>query len=265
MRPMILLQAQLRTALPRSVRRDLNSRLFTRLRSFKSPAQQSKSGGPSIKQKKHVAPRNPQPSVTAHAKQVFRKGPPEKILIYHGGMGKTVILGALKITTVFVVGASCLLVAPAFAANDFPWYLAPAISLASTIPLIFVMYTSAPYVNFIHLALPVFARRSRETALEYVKNLPPTATLYINTMKVTTIPKLTEVRLGDLVMDKARLRPVSFANKNPVPRPWWKGRALSQFYADGQSKPGKQATGFFPEAWEHVYKQIQSNGQLKKH
>ncbi|PWY86002.1 hypothetical protein BO70DRAFT_288846 [Aspergillus heteromorphus CBS 117.55] len=265
MRPVILLQAQLRTALPRSVRRDLNNRLFTRLKTTQSPMQQSKSEVPFIKRKEHVAPRNPQPSATAHAKATFRRGPPEKILIYHAGTGRTVILGALKITTVFLVGASCLILAPAFAIDEYPWYWAPAISAASTIPMIFVMYTSAPFVNFIHIALPVFARRSRETALEYAKNLPPTATLYINTMKVTTVPKLTEVRLGDLVASKSLLRPVSFANKNPVPRPWWKGRTLSQFYAAGKSHQGKQASGFFPEVWEHVYKQIQSNGQLKKH
>ena len=53
-------------------------------------------------------------------------GPPERILIYHGGTGNTMFLGMLRLTTIFVFGASCLLVAPAFASDEYPSYLAPA-------------------------------------------------------------------------------------------------------------------------------------------
>ncbi|RHZ72911.1 hypothetical protein CDV55_103626 [Aspergillus turcosus] len=113
----------------------------------------------------------------------------------------------LRITTIFLFGVSCLVVAPAFFSDDYPWYIAPAVVVGGALPMLFVAYTSAPFVNFVHLALPVFARRSREQTVQYAKNLPPTATLYINTMKFTTIPRQTEVRLGDLVRDKALLRP----------------------------------------------------------
>jgi hypothetical protein len=47
-------------------------------------------------------------------------------LIYHGGTGKTIFLGMVRITTIFLFGVSCLVVAPAFASDEFPWYLAPA-------------------------------------------------------------------------------------------------------------------------------------------
>jgi hypothetical protein len=53
-------------------------------------------------------------------------GPPERILVYHGGTGRTIFLGMLRITTIFVFGASCLVVAPAFGASEFPVYIAPA-------------------------------------------------------------------------------------------------------------------------------------------
>lgn len=188
----------------------------------------------------------------------------------------------LRLTTIFLFGASCLLVAPAFAADEYPWYLAPAgkhlcprspwkckltrvlVVIGGTIPMLFVAYTSAPFVNFVHLALPVFARRSREQAIQYARNLPPTATLYINTMKFTTIPRQTEVRVGDLVADKALLRPVSFRNQKPAPLPWWKGSTLKQFWATEKSQPGKQSTTFYPELWEYVYRQIQSNAPKKR-
>ncbi|KAL2814300.1 hypothetical protein BJX63DRAFT_431456 [Aspergillus granulosus] len=112
--------------------------------------------------------------------------------------------------------------------SDFPSYVGPAskefhlarnisalvlterlqVIIGGAIPMLFVSYTSAPFVNFVHLALPVSVRRSREQALQYAKQLPPTATLYINTMKFTTIPRQTQVRLGDLVPDKSKLRPI---------------------------------------------------------
>jgi hypothetical protein len=283
MRIQCFLHPQLRAALPRSVQRDLSSRLFTR---FKTTQNAFKGNGPSaVKSKENNgsltgsgASTN---SPTTHAKTTIRRGsgipwtklnrcsahdaktkligPPERILIYHGGTGKVIFLGMLRITTIFLFGVSCLVVAPAFFSDDYPWYIAPAVVVGGALPMLFVAYTSAPFVNFVHLALPVFARRSREQTLQYAKSLPPTATLYINTMKFTTIPRQTEVRLGDLVRDKALLRPVSFRNTNPAPLPWWAGRTLRQFYTAEKSQPGKESSTFYPELWEHVYRQIQTS------
>ena len=131
-------------------------------------------------------------------------------------------------------------------------------AIGGAFPLLFVSYTSAPYINFIHLALPVFARRSREQIAEYAKNLPPSATLYINTMKFTTIPRQTEVRFADLVPDKSVLRPVSFRNKNPAPPPWWQWKTQDQFYTRESSKPARASTTAYTELWDGVYRQIQN-------
>lgn len=47
-------------------------------------------------------------------------------MIYHGGTGKTIFLGMLRVTTIFIFGVSCIVVAPAFWVSDFPAWLAPA-------------------------------------------------------------------------------------------------------------------------------------------
>jgi hypothetical protein len=83
-------------------------------------------------------------------------------------------------------------------------------------------------------------------------------------MKFTTIPRRTEVRLADLVPDKDLLRPVTFRNQNPVPLPWWQGRTLTQFYASERTRALRGTSKFYPEVWEHVYKQIQENVLVKK-
>lgn len=160
-------------------------------------------------------------------------------------------------------------------ADDYPWYSTPAGKLiehphrlsvyadftsviaAGALPMIFVSYTAAPYVNFIHLALPAFARKSREAAVQYAKDLPPTAVLYLTSMRFNTIPRQTAVRIGDLVPFKETLRPVTFQNLNPSPQRWWQGRAPTQFYTGTHSKPGRQTSAFYPELWNGIYEQIQ--------
>ncbi|OJI98152.1 hypothetical protein ASPVEDRAFT_79813 [Aspergillus versicolor CBS 583.65] len=261
MRPPVLFHPQLRSALPRSVRRELCSNLvFIRPKTTRSAPQPPNNESPSLKPKSASSsiPRAFPPASAGKTNKGPLRGPPEKILIYHGGTGRTMFLGMLRITTIFLFGVSCLVVAPAFMSSDFPSYLGPAIVVGGALPMLFVAYTSAPYVNFVHLVLPISVRRSREQAVQYAKKLPPTATLYLNTMKFNTIPRQSEVRLSDLVPDKSPIRPVSFRNKNPAPLPWWRGKTLQHFFTAEKSKPGKESTTFYPELWEHVYKQIQN-------
>ena len=50
---------------------------------------------------------------------------PERLLIYNAGTGRTVFIGCLKITTIFVFGFFCLVVAPAhYYAPDEPAWIA---------------------------------------------------------------------------------------------------------------------------------------------
>ncbi|KAF9888781.1 hypothetical protein FE257_008357 [Aspergillus nanangensis] len=259
----IVLHPQLRRALPRNAQRDLRGQLFTRLKSqqaFRPPKNET------------VPPKAPEPNATSpasstgpsttpaqHARTTIRRGPPERILIYSSGAGKTVFLGAMRLTTVFIFGFACVLVAPGFDSATYSEAIVPAIIIGGALPMLFVAYTAAPFVNFVHLALPVYARRSREQAIEYAKNLPPTATLYLNTMRFTTMPRHTEVQLGDLVRERTLFRPVAFRNTKPKPVPWWTGTAPQEFYTAEQSSSGPNSPAFYPEVWEHVYRRIQSN------
>lgn len=210
---------------------------------------------------------------------ILSPGPPERILIYNGGTGKTMFLATVRLTSLFLFGISCVYVAPFYENPDAPWYTIPAskspwpffrpdptltaplliVVLGGALPMIFIAYNAAPYVNFVHLALPAFARRSREQTIQYAKSLPPDAILHINTMRITTMPRHTTVRLGDLVPDKLMFRPISFRNTKPKPVPWYRGGVLKEFYTDPESKPGRHSSIFYPELWKHVYRQIQSN------
>ncbi|KAJ5156681.1 hypothetical protein N7492_009484 [Penicillium capsulatum] len=232
----ILLHPQLRAALPKSVQTDLRNRVWARFKSqVPRPSQRHEPATPESKDLSHQT-RSSTP--TTHAPRTsVRKGPPERILVYYGGTGRAMFLGMLRVTTILLFGAACLIVAPSCYMEDNSWYIVPLVIAGGAVPMVFVAYTSAPYVNFVHLTIPAFARRSREAALQYAKELPPTAILHLNTMRFNTIPRQTAVRLGDLVADKQALRP---------------------FYTAETSQRGRDSSAFYPELWQHIYPKIQT-------
>ncbi|WEW59256.1 hypothetical protein PRK78_004725 [Emydomyces testavorans] len=204
------------------------------------------------------APSRPQPSF---AKARAR---PQQVVIYHAGSGKIAFIGMMRLSTILIFVVSCTVVAPAFYAADYPWYIPPAIVVAGAIPMLFVSYTAAPFVNQIYLVLPAFAQQSREHMLSYLKSIPRTALLSIETMKFNFYPRRTQVAISDLVPGRALLRPVSFINSNPQPQPWWRGKDGVYFYAPEKNRPAAPTPKFFPEAWEQVFAQVKQNSHLMK-
>ncbi|KAM5472863.1 hypothetical protein MauCBS54593_002576 [Microsporum audouinii] len=184
---------------------------------------------------------------------------PKQIVIYHAGTGKIAFIGLMRVTTILVFVVSCAVVAPAFYAAEFPWYIAPAIVVGGAIPMLFVSFTAAPFVNQVYLSLPTFTQQSREHLRAYLNKLPRNATLNVETMKFNFYPKRTLVSISDLVPRSSMLRPVSFMNINPQPRPWWKGKDQVLFFAPEKNRPAKSTSNFLPEIWEQVFTQIKNN------
>ena len=125
--------------------------------------------------------------------------------------------------------------------------------------MLFVSYTAAPFVNQICLALPAFAQQSKEHMLAYLKSIPRTATLSIETMKFNFYPRRTQLSISDLMSAKAITRPVSFVNTNPQILPWWKGKDKIYFFTSETSRPAKATSKFYPEVWERVFAHIKNN------
>ncbi|KAK2027224.1 hypothetical protein LX32DRAFT_450583 [Colletotrichum zoysiae] len=128
---------------------------------------------------------------------------PERLLIYHAGTGRTAFLAFWKITSVFSCAFFCLAAAPSYIRDeDKTLVQAAGLAACGIIPLLFVAYTSAPFVTYIYLRLPPYARQSRALLERYVRTLPPTAQLELGTMGLATRPRTTLVSAADL-------RPVS--------------------------------------------------------
>jgi hypothetical protein len=128
--------------------------------------------------------------------------------------------------------------------------------LCGTIPMVVVAYLSSPFVNYIHLVLPTFARTSRDLMLRYSKNPPKDAMLDITTMNFIGKPRVSRVYISDLRPMKQRLGIVNYVRDTKVinkSRSWWMGRAVRVFGV--HSGAGKVRGG---EAWENIARRINS-------
>ncbi|RFU32573.1 hypothetical protein B7463_g3769, partial [Scytalidium lignicola] len=166
---------------------------------------------------------------------------PERLLVYHAGTGKTVFIGCLKVTTIFVFSFFGLVVAPAhWYSDDEPSWVPGAVVLSGIVPMLFVAYTSSSFVTYIHLRLPQFARYSRDMLMRYSKNLPKDADIDITTMNFIGKPRMNKMKVGELYPVKERFGLANYARDTReanTKRPWWLGKAVRLFSINGS--PGR--------------------------
>ncbi|ERT01800.1 hypothetical protein HMPREF1624_00094 [Sporothrix schenckii ATCC 58251] len=138
---------------------------------------------------------------------------PERLLIYHAGTGRTTFLACLKVTTLFGLAFFTFLVAPAYIAAGKPLWQILGVTICGLVPFAVVLYTSSPFVVFIHLRLPAYARHpDRELLHRFVRNVPAATQLDITTMNLVGRPRLATVAVSDLVPAHERLRIVNFVD-----------------------------------------------------
>jgi hypothetical protein len=127
--------------------------------------------------------------------------------------------------------------------------------LSGLIPMIFVTYTTAPFVTYIHLRLPEFARQSRENLLRYSKQLPRNATVDLTTLSVIGRPRVSRIAVADLHPVKSRFTITNYArdaNAEDAKRPWWTPRPIKQFaILEGSGRAREDGV------WENVARLIQ--------
>jgi len=111
--------------------------------------------------------------------------------------------------------------------------------VGGAIPMLFVAYTTAPFVTYIHLRLPAFARRSRDGLIRYSKSLPADARIEFTTMKFSGRQGFTAMRVSDLKPMRARFGIANLVRLPPPAtsapsRPWWMGKRATQFYVGSE-------------------------------
>ena len=111
-----------------------------------------------------------------------------------------------------------------------------------------------PFVVYIHLRLPAYARHSQEMLMRYTKNLPNDAALDITTMNFIGKPRVARLRVSDIYPVKERFGYVNYARDTEAINsklPWYLPKAVRQFGV--HSNTSKIMGG---AVWENIMKRI---------
>ncbi|KUJ18969.1 uncharacterized protein LY89DRAFT_683789 [Mollisia scopiformis] len=183
---------------------------------------------------------------------------PERLLIYHAGTGRTVFLGCLKVTTIFIFSFFSLVFAPThFYAEEQPVWVAGGVLLSGIIPMLSVAYMTSPFVTYIHLRIPQFARNSRDMLMRYSKNLSKDAELDITTMNFIGKPRVARVKVAELYPCNKRFGLANYerdTEKANSKRPFWMGKAVGLFGVHNTKSNVKEG-----QVWENVKAAIEKN------
>lgn len=154
-------------------------------------------------------------------------------------------LAALKVSTIFITSFFTLIAVPSYLSAGEPYSLTASIFLCGLIPLVYVAYTTAPFVTAVHLQLPPFARSSTELLRRFAASPPATARLEIGTLSFFGTPRVTTLTVGDLRPKRERWGMVNFVRENAEAarraRKWWQLPVVGRFNVqEGNEKRVKE-------------------------
>ncbi|KAI0844141.1 hypothetical protein F5Y00DRAFT_249443 [Daldinia vernicosa] len=181
---------------------------------------------------------------------------PENLCVYHAGTGRTTFLACLKISTLFIFAFFGFVVTPAYFDREG---LSPTVlrtTLSAIIPLVFVAYTTSPFVSFIHMRLPPVARQSEDMLRRFARAIPADAELDITTMSFIAKPRVSRVKLSELRPVSRRFGIVNLARDTSAEnaaRKWYRFRAVGDFNA--QFNTATRA----PWVWESILNAVQKS------
>ncbi|KAI1802883.1 hypothetical protein F4811DRAFT_368225 [Daldinia bambusicola] len=179
---------------------------------------------------------------------------PEKLCIYHAGTPRITFLACLKISTLFIFVFFGFVVSPAYFDQEG---LSPTVlrtTLSAIVPMVFVAYTTSPFVSFVHMRLPSVARQSEDMLRRFARAIPADAELDITTMSFIAKPRVSRVKVSELFPVSRRFGIVNLARDTAAEnaaRPWYRFRAVGQFNA--QFNTANRA----PWVWENIMAAIQ--------
>lgn len=123
--------------------------------------------------------------------------------------------------------------------------------------MLFVAYVSSPFVTYIHLRIPAFARNSKEMIIRFAKSPPKETQLDFTTMNFFGKPQVARMKIKDIYKARERFGMVNFvrdAREINEKRVWWKGKVVRRFGVHGK------ASGFLGgDVWKFIKMNIEKN------
>ncbi|KAG5953703.1 hypothetical protein E4U58_000311 [Claviceps cyperi] len=191
---------------------------------------------------------------------------PERLIIYHFGRGRVGVLAVLKLTSILVGAFFTFFLVPSFVMADKPISETVAVAVAGMIPILFISYTTAPFVTHIHVHLPPAARMSRPVLERFVRTMPTSLRLTITTVGPIGKPRYSSVTVGELrPVTGERFGLVNYMRDTKLEnatRKWYMHRAVGSFmvheglYKNKRFGKKGKVDGWI---WDAVREKIQSN------
>lgn len=177
-------------------------------------------------------------------------------MIFHAGTPRIVFVGFLKVTTIFLFTANVLLNAPTFYYDPAqPAWVAPAVAVAGAVPLLYVTYCAAPFVAFVHIKLPVFARRSKDQLLKWAQNIPPNTELDMTTIRSYGSLRISRMPISELHPAKTRFGIENLVRVPKFPmlnkKPWWAAKERNFFFVGNARRKTVETT-----VWQKALEKI---------
>lgn len=122
--------------------------------------------------------------------------------------------------------------------------------------MLYVMYFTAPFVSYVHIRLPMFARRSREQLLRWAESMSPTTEIDLTTMRSYGRPRVSRILLRDLRKTKAslgiaNLTRVQSSSQAGSKRPRWMSKPPTHFYVGNERGKSREAS-----VWRKAFERI---------
>ena len=113
--------------------------------------------------------------------------------------------------------------------------------------MLYVMYFTAPFVIYVHVRLPIFARRSKEQLLRWAESMPLTTEIDLTTMRLYGRTRVSRVPLGELRKTKSNLGIANLVRvlkpfEAQVKRPWWMSKPQTEFYVGNDRGKSREAS-----------------------
>lgn len=131
-----------------------------------------------------------------------------------------------------------------------------SVALCGLIPLVFVAYTTSPFVTHIYIRLPPAARTSRPVLERFIHGaLPPSTELTLTTMSAIAKPRYSTMQAGHLRPAKRRFGIVNYvrdaesAMAENETRKWYNLRAMTKFGVQEVGTKKKKSKRDLTEAW----------------
>jgi len=193
-----------------------------------------------------------------------------------------VYIGCMKLTMILVFAWNCGVEAPRWylAPKEPNWKAAAGLSLSQfhckpwtsaesseavatgALPMLIVIYTTAPFVAYVHVRVPSFARRSKEALLRWASRIPGDTELDLTTMRAYGKLRVSRLLIKDLrhtsswtsLANLSRVLPASLDVSTK--RQWWMLKPMRRFYVGSERRTVREIS-----VWQEVLKKIPKESQ----